>query len=131
MDKQVISTTDAPAAIGPYSQAIRAGNMLFVSGQIPLNPQTGEMVGTTAAEQARQVLNNLRAVLRSAGVSLDNVVKTTIFLTDLRQFGEVNAVYAEFFPQNPPARSTVQVSALPRGAQVEIEAIAILPYHHP
>lgn len=127
MDKQVISTTDAPAAIGPYSQAIRAGNMLFVSGQIPLNPQMGEMVGTTAAEQARQVLNNLRAVLQSAGASLDNVVKTTIFLTDLGQFGEVNAVYAEFFPQNPPARSTVQVSALPRGAQVEIEAIAILP----
>lgn len=127
MDKQVVSTTDAPAAIGPYSQAIRAGNMLFVSGQIPLNPQTGEMVGATAAEQARQVLSNLRAVLQAAGASLDNVVKTTIFLTDLGQFAEVNAVYAEFFPQNPPARSTVQVSALPRGAQVEIEAIAILP----
>ncbi|MGQ9486298.1 MAG: RidA family protein [Armatimonadota bacterium] len=127
MDKQVISTTDAPAAIGPYSQAIRAGNMLFVSGQIPLDPQTGEMVGTTAAEQARQVLSNLRAVLQAVGASLDNVVKTTIFLTDLGQFGEVNAVYTEFFPQNPPARSTVQVSALPRGAQVEIEAIAVLP----
>lgn len=127
MSRQVISTTDAPAAIGPYSQAIRAGNMLFVSGQIPLNPQTGEMVGTTAAEQARQVLNNLKAVLQAAGTSLDNVVKTTIFLTDLTQFAEVNAVYAEFFPQNPPARSTIQVSALPRGAQVEIEAIAIIP----
>ncbi len=127
MSKQVISTADAPAAIGPYSQAIRAGNMLFVSGQIPLNPQTGEMVGTTAAEQARQVLNNLKAVLQAAGTSLDNVVKTTIFLTDLTQFAEVNAVYAEFFPQNPPARSTIQVSALPRGAQVEIEAIAIIP----
>ncbi|MEJ5252530.1 MAG: RidA family protein [Chthonomonadetes bacterium] len=127
MSKQVISTADAPAAIGPYSQAIRAGNMLFVSGQIPLNPQTGEMVGATAAEQARQVLNNLKAILQAAGTSLDNVVKTTIFLTDLTQFAEVNAVYAEFFPQNPPARSTVQVSALPRGAQVEIEAIAIIP----
>lgn len=131
MDKQVISTTDAPAAIGPYSQAIRAGNMLFVSGQIPLDPQTGEMVGTTAAEQARQVLSNLRAVLQAVGASLDNVVKTTIFLTDLGQFGEVNAVYTEFFPQNPPARSTVQVSALPRGAQVEIEAIAVLPSRYP
>lgn len=127
MSRQVISTTDAPPAIGPYSQAIRAGNMLFVSGQIPLNPQTGEMVGTTAAEQARQVLNNLKAVLQAAGTSLDNVVKTTIFLTDLTQFADVNAVYAEFFPQNPPARSTIQVSALPRGAQVEIEAIAIIP----
>lgn len=127
MSKQVISTADAPAAIGPYSQAIRAGNMLFVSGQIPLNPQTGEIVGATAAEQARQVLNNLKAVLQAAGTSLDNVVKTTIFLTDLTQFADVNAVYAEFFPQSPPARSTVQVASLPRGAQVEIEAIAIIP----
>lgn len=126
MPKQVISTTDAPAAIGPYSQAIRAGNMLFVSGQIPLHPQTGEIVGTTAAEQARQVLNNLQAVLHAGGASLENVVKTTIFLTDLGQFAAVNAVYAEFFPQNPPARSTVQVAALPRGVQVEIEAIAIV-----
>jgi len=126
MTKQVITTADAPAAIGPYSQAIRVGNLVFTSGQIPLHPQTGDIVGETAAEQARQVLQNLRAVLQAAGASLQNVVKTTIFLTDLSQFAVVNAVYAEFFPENPPARSTVQVAALPRGVQVEIEAIAIV-----
>lgn len=126
MPKQVITTTDAPAAIGPYSQAIRVGNMVFTSGQIPLHPQTGEIVGETAAEQARQVLHNLQAVLQAAGASLQHVVKTTIFLTDLGQFAAVNAVYAEFFPNNPPARSTVQVAALPRGVQVEIEAVAVV-----
>jgi 2-iminobutanoate/2-iminopropanoate deaminase len=126
MTKQVITTADAPAAIGPYSQAIRVGNLVFTSGQIPLHPQTGDIVGETAAEQARQVLQNLQAVLQAAGASLQNVVKTTIFLTDLSQFAAVNAVYAEFFPENPPARSTVQVAALPRGVQVEIEAIAVV-----
>jgi 2-iminobutanoate/2-iminopropanoate deaminase len=126
MTKQVITTADAPAAIGPYSQAIRVGNLVFTSGQIPLHPQTGDIVGETAAEQARQVLQNLQAVLQAAGASMQNVVKTTIFLTDLSQFAAVNAVYAEFFPENPPARSTVQVAALPRGVQVEIEAIAIV-----
>jgi len=126
MTKQVISTADAPAAIGPYSQAIRMGNLVFASGQIPLHPQTGDIVGETAAEQARQVLQNLQAVLQAAGASLQQVVKTTIFLTDLSQFAAVNAVYAEFFPENLPARSTVQVAALPRGVQVEIEAIAIV-----
>lgn len=126
MPKQVITTHDAPAAIGPYSQAIRVGNLVFTSGQIPLHPQTGEIVGDTAAEQARQVLQNLQAVLQAAGASLQNVVKTTIFLTDLGQFATVNAVYAEFFPHDPPARSTVQVAALPRGVQVEIEAVAVV-----
>jgi len=126
MTKQVISTADAPAAIGPYSQAIRMGNLVFASGQIPLHPQTGDIVGETAAAQARQVLQNLQAVLQAAGASLQQVVKTTIFLTDLSQFAAVNAVYAEFFPENLPARSTVQVAALPRGVQVEIEAIAIV-----
>ncbi|MCS7309370.1 MAG: RidA family protein [Armatimonadota bacterium] len=126
MPKQVIVTTEAPAAIGPYSQAIRVGNLVFVSGQIPLHPQTGEIVGDTAAEQARQVLQNLQAVLQAAGASLQDVVKTTIFLTDLGQFAAVNAVYAEFFPSEPPARSTVQVAALPRGVQVEIEAVAVV-----
>jgi 2-iminobutanoate/2-iminopropanoate deaminase len=126
MTKQVITTADAPAAIGPYSQAIRVGNLVFTSGQIPLHPQTGDIVGETAAEQARQVLQNLQAVLQAAGASLQQVVKTTIFLTDLSQFAAVNAVYAEFFPENLPARSTVQVAALPRGVQVEIEAIAIV-----
>jgi len=127
MLREVIQTSDAPAAIGPYSQAIRAGNLLFVSGQIPLDPQRAEIVGETAAEQARQVLKNLQAVLEAAGASLQHVVKTTIFLTDLGQFAQVNAVYAEFFSQEPPARSTVQVAALPRGVQVEIEAIAVIP----
>ncbi|GIV20417.1 MAG: reactive intermediate/imine deaminase [Armatimonadota bacterium] len=126
MPKQVITTANAPAAIGPYSQAIRVGNMVFTSGQIPLHPQTGEIVGETAAEQARQVLYNLQAVLQAAGASLQDVVKTTIFLTDLGQFASVNAVYAEFFPNDPPARSTVQVAALPRGVQVEIEAVAVV-----
>lgn len=126
MPKQVVQTAQAPAAIGPYSQAIRAGNLLFVSGQIPLDPATGELVGATAAEQARQVLRNLQAVIEAGGATLSQVVKTTIFLTDLTQFAEVNAVYAEFFPSQPPARSTVQVAALPRGAQVEIEAIAVV-----
>ena len=126
MTKQVITTADAPAAIGPYSQAIRVGNLVFTSGQIPLHPQTGDIVGESAAEQARQVLQNLQAVLQAAGASLQQVVKTTIFLTDLSQFAAVNAVYAEFFPENLPARSTVQVAALPRGVQVEIEAIAIV-----
>jgi len=126
MTKQVITTADAPAAIGPYSQAIRVGNLVFTSGQIPLHPQTGDIVGETAAAQARQVLQNLQAVLQAAGASLQQVVKTTIFLTDLSQFAAVNAVYAEFFPENLPARSTVQVAALPRGVQVEIEAIAIV-----
>ena len=125
MLKQVVTTTEAPAAIGPYSQAIRVGNLVFASGQIPLHPQTGQMVGETAADQARQALQNLQAVLQAAGTSLQHVVKTTIFLTDLSQFAAVNAVYAEFFPEQPPARSTVQVAALPRGVQVEIEAIAI------
>ncbi|MCS6829724.1 MAG: RidA family protein [Armatimonadota bacterium] len=126
MPKQVIETSDAPAAIGPYSQAIRAGNLVFTSGQIPLHPETGEIVGDTAAEQARQVLLNLQAVLQAAGASLQDVVKTTIFLTDLAQFAAVNAVYAEFFSERPPARSTVQVAALPRGAQVEMEAVAVV-----
>lgn len=126
MSKEVIITTDAPVAIGPYSQAIRVGNLIFVSGQIPLHPQTGEVVGDTAAEQVRQVLQNLRAVLQASGATLRDVVKTTIFLTDLGQFAAVNAVYAEFFPENPPARSTVQVAALPRGVQVEIEAVAVI-----
>jgi 2-iminobutanoate/2-iminopropanoate deaminase len=125
MLKQVVTTTEAPAAIGPYSQAIRVGNLVFASGQIPLHPQTGQIVGETAADQARQALQNLQAVLQAAGTSLQHVVKTTIFLTDLSQFAAVNAVYAEFFPEQPPARSTVQVAALPRGVQVEIEAIAI------
>jgi 2-iminobutanoate/2-iminopropanoate deaminase len=126
MQKEIISTNGAPAAIGPYSQAVRVGNLLFLSGQIPLDPETGAVVGQNAAEQCRRVLENLRAVLEAGGSSLKNVVKTTIFLVDLSWFQAVNEVYAEFFDQESPARSTVQVSALPRGARVEIEAIAVI-----
>ncbi len=123
--KNIISTDTAPAAIGPYSQAVEVNGTIYTSGQIPLDPLTGEMVGSTATEQVRQVLTNLQAVLKAAGVELDHVIKTTIFMTNLAEFANVNAVYAEYFPSNPPARSTVQVAALPKGALVEIEAIAV------
>lgn len=128
MERRVISTADAPAAIGPYSQAIRAGGFVFLSGQIPLDPKSGEMVGgQDAGAQAEQVLDNLAAVLAAAGCAFADVVKTTIFLTDLGDFAAVNAVYAKRFEgAPPPARATVQVAALPRGAKVEIEMIAAL-----
>lgn len=132
MSRQVISTDGAPKAIGPYSQAIvsvpsPAGRTVYCSGQIPLDPQTGELVGAGDVKaQAHRILQNLGAVLQAAGGSLAAVVKTTIFLTDLQDFVLVNEVYASYFPEAPPARATVQVSALPRGAQVEIEAIAVL-----
>ncbi|HEY6001024.1 MAG TPA: RidA family protein [bacterium] len=124
-DRQVVSTGGAPAAIGPYSQAVRAGGFVFVSGQIPLDPASGEMVAGGAAAQAERALLSLQAVLEAAGSGLARVVKTTIFLTDLADFAAVNAVYARFFPVEPPARATVQVAALPRGAAVEIEAVAL------
>ncbi|MBM4357655.1 MAG: RidA family protein [Deltaproteobacteria bacterium] len=126
MSRQAISTPDAPAAIGPYSQAIVAGSLLFCSGQIALDPRTGAVVEGDVEVQTRQVLCNLRAVLEAAGSSLEKVVKTTIFLADLEDFQRVNAIYAEHFPGVPPARSTVEVSRLPRDVRVEIEAIAIL-----
>ncbi len=119
-----VSTERAPAAIGPYSQAIRCADLLFCSGQIPLHPTTGEVVGSTTAEQTEQALKNLQAVLEAAGSGLDKVLKTTVFLQDLRDFSEFNAVYARFFPEAPPARSAVQVAGLPRGVRVEVEAIA-------
>jgi 2-iminobutanoate/2-iminopropanoate deaminase len=121
---RVVSTPLAPRAIGPYSQAICAKDLVFCSGQIALDPQSGALCGGSAGEQTRLALENLRAVLAAAGCDLADVVKTTIFLTDLATFAEVNQVYAEFFPAEPPARSTVEVRALPRGAVVEIEAIA-------
>ena len=128
MKREVISTTAAPKAIGPYSQAIRAeGSFIFTSGQIALDPVTGQMVGLTAAEQAEQVLKNLREVLKAAGSSLAHVVKTTVFLQNMNDFAAVNEVYARFFPENPPARSAVAVQALPKGALVEIEAVALVP----
>jgi 2-iminobutanoate/2-iminopropanoate deaminase len=125
--KTVVSSADAPAAIGPYSQAIQAGQLLFCSGQLPVVPKTGDLVAADASAQARQVLENLGAVLKAGGSSYANVVKTTVFLTDLNDFAGMNSVYSEFFPDAAPARSTIQVAALPKGAKVEIEAIALKP----
>jgi 2-iminobutanoate/2-iminopropanoate deaminase len=123
---QPILTGGAPAPIGPYSQAIRAGEYLFCSGQVALDPATGELVGTDAPTQARQAMKNVAAVLKAGGTSFANVVKTTIFLVDMSDFAEVNTIYGEAFPQNPPARSTIAVAGLPKGARVEIEVIAHL-----
>ena len=122
--KKPIFTSEAPAAIGPYSQGMRSGRFLFCSGQIPLDPESGEIVSGDIATQTRRVLENVAALLRAEGLTFNNIVKTTIFLTDLGDFQTVNEVYGSYFNQYPPARSTVQVSALPRGANVEIEVIA-------
>src|SRR2546430_14121615 len=122
--KKIISTSEAPAAIGPYSQAVRSGRFLFCSGQIPLDPNSGQIVPGDIAAQTRRVLDNIAAGLNAEGVTFDNVIKTTIFLTDLADFQAVNEIYGSYFKQAPPARSTVQGSALPKGAKVEIEAIA-------
>ena len=123
--RKVISTDKAPAAVGPYSQAIHDGERVFTAGQIPLDPSSGKMVDGGVPEQTEQVLANLAAVLEAAGSSLDRVLKTTVFLTDMQDFAAMNAVYAEHFETAPPARSTVAVLALPLGARVEIEAIAL------
>ena len=122
--KKVISTSKAPAAIGPYSQAIQVGNLVFASGQIPIDPATGSFVAGGVKEQVRQSLTNVKAILDEAGLTLDNVVKTTVFLADMNDFADVNAVYAEFFAEPYPARSAVAVKTLPKGALVEIEVIA-------
>jgi len=126
MPKKIISTDGAPAAIGPYSQAVRVDNFLFTSGQIPINPQTGEIVQGDIKLQTRQVLENLKVILDAAGTSFERVIKVTVFLTDMNNFSMVNEVYGEYFKENPPARSCVQVSGLPRGADVEIELIALI-----
>ncbi len=123
--KKIVSTNEAPSAIGPYSQAVRVGSLLFCSGQIPLDPKSGQMASQDIGEQARRVLDNLQAVLKAEGLGFQHVVKTTVFLTDLADFQTVNEIYATYFREEPPARSTVQVAALPKGARVEIEAIAI------
>ncbi len=124
--KEIIATQDAPQAIGPYSQAVRAGNMIFASGQIPTDPKTKEFVPGGIAEQTEQVLKNLAAVFAAAGVGLEQVVKTTVFLADMNDFTAMNEVYGKYFAQNPPARATVQAARLPRDAKVEREAIAVL-----
>ena len=121
-----ISTDKAPAAIGPYSQALDTGNMLFISGQIPIDPATGVMP-ETVEEQAKQVLTNIKNILAEAGLTMANVVKTSVFLSDLSDFAKVNEVYASFFAEPYPARSCVQVAAIPKGAKVEIETIAVRP----
>lgn len=125
--KTVISTSNAPSAIGPYSQAIKAGNLLFVSGQIPLDPATGALIPEdTIQAQTTRVLQNLSAILAQAGATLDNVVKTTVFLKDMEDFGEMNRIYNTFFTTDCPARSAVEVARLPKDVRVEIEAIAAL-----
>ena len=123
--REIISTDKAPGAIGPYSQAIKAGNLVFCSGQIPIDPVTGEFVSNDVTEQTEQVLKNLVAVLEAAGTGLANVVKTTVFLADMSDFAAMNEVYGRYFNENKPARATVQAARLPRDAKVEIECIAI------
>ncbi len=124
--REIISTENAPRAIGPYSQAVRVGGFVFASGQIPIDPATGEFVAGGVAEQTDQVLRNVSAVLEAAGTGLNRVVKTTVFLADMNDFIAMNEVYGRFFGEQPPARATVQAARLPRDARVEIEAIAIL-----
>ena len=125
MDIWPVETPEAPAAIGPYSQAIATEAYVFCSGQVPLDPNTGELVGGSIGDQTRRCMENLSAVLTKAGTTLGNVVKTTIYLTDMDDFAEVNEAYGTFFDQNPPARATVAVSALPKGARVEIDCVAV------
>ena len=123
--KKIISTPEAPAAVGPYSQAVRVGSTIYCAGQIPLDPKTGQIVSGGVDVQARRVLDNIAAVLRVESLSFESIVKTTIFLTDLADFQTVNEIYGGYFKQAPPARSTVQVAALPKGARIEIEVIAV------
>ena len=125
-DRETLSAAGVPAAIGPYSHAVRAGSLLFCSGQIPLDPNTGELVGATAAEQAQRCLENLASVCEAAGTTLAEAVRLTVYMIDLDQFAEVNEVYGSFFPAEPPARVTVGVVQLPKGAYVEIDAIVAL-----
>lgn len=127
MDKRVISTPNAPKPIGPYSVAIQAGSLVFTSGQLGLDPASGELAPGGIEAETRQSLTNLRHVLEAAGSGLEYVIKTTVFLKDMGEFPRMNAIYGEFFSSNPPARSTIQAAALPKGGAVEIETIAILP----
>ncbi len=126
MKKEIISTENAPKAIGPYSQAVKAGNFMFISGQIPLDPKTGDLVSESIEDQAKQVLNNIKSICKAAGYSLDDIVKISIFLTDLGNFAIVNEVMKEYFAEPYPARATVEVSGLPLGVNIEIEAIVLI-----
>lgn len=126
MTKTTYTTDKAPAALGPYSQAVSSGSLLFISGQLPLDPATGKFVEGDIADRTHMILQNIKAIAEEAGCRLDNIVKTTIFLTDLNDFQAVNGAYGEYFPSEPPARSTVQVAALPLGSNIEIEAILSL-----
>jgi 2-iminobutanoate/2-iminopropanoate deaminase len=126
-DRNAIATTSAPQAIGPYSQAIQTGNLLFASGQVGIDPATGDLVEGDVAAQTRRALENVGAVLQAAGTDFAHVVKTTVFLIDINDFAAMNEVYATFFPPPPPARSTIAVAALPKAARVEIECVALLP----
>ncbi len=126
LKRKIISTKNAPAAVGPYSQAVRVGDFIYTAGQIPLVPESGKLIEGDIKEQTRQVMQNLAQVLEAAGSSLANIVKTTIFVTNLADFAAINKTYGSFFAADPPARSTVQVAALPLGAQVEIEVVAVL-----
>lgn len=124
MEKKIIETSGAPAPIGPYSQAVQYGDLLFVSGQIPLNPATGELVQGSIEAETEMVMLNIKAVLEASGCGFGNVLKSTIFVTDMEQFARINAIYGKYFPVNPPARETVQVAGLPKGVNVEISVIA-------
>ena len=126
MTKEIISTKNAPQAIGPYSQAVKAGNLMFISGQIPLDPKTGDLVSQSIEDQAKQVLENVKSICEAAGCSLDDIVKISIFLTDLSNFAVVNDMMKEYFFEPYPARATVEVSGLPLGVNVEIEAIVLI-----
>lgn len=131
LDRETITAPRAPVAVGPYSHAVRSGSLLFCSGQIPLHPDTGELVGDSPAEQARQCLENLAAVCDAAGAKLADALRLTVYMTDLAHFAEVNDVYGSFFQQDPPARVAIGVVALPKGAQVEIDAIVALSHATP
>ena len=125
MEKTIISTKEAPAAVGPYSQAVQVGDLIYTAGQLGIVPGTKEFAGSDIESQTRQALENVKAVLKEGSACMNHVVKTTVFLQDIGEFARMNAVYAEFFPENPPARSAVQVAALPLGGRVEIEAVAV------
>lgn len=126
MNKEIIYSKNAPAAIGPYAQGVNVGNLLFISGQLPINPKTGELLTGDIQAQTKQVIENLKAIIEEAGATLEDVVKTTVFLKDMNEFSLVNEVYGEYFKENPPARVCVEIARLPKDAQVEIEAVVLV-----